>query len=174
MRASAWLISLMLAGLAGPAAANDREALVQAYVKRVVVNSLDQPDISEPYFSEIRLLNDFSIDFVNAYTGALARVRQRGDVTLFEQDPLTGDANRCPIGAHAVRDLTRADTRIMVEARLDNSACDDGGEGTGNGIRLMFFLVKDEKRGGRYVIDDITREAGEARLASIKAWLERR
>lgn len=174
MRASAWLISLMLGGLAGPAAANDREALVKAFVERVVVNSLDQPDIYEPYFSEIRLLSDFSIDFVNAYTGALARVRQRGDVTLLERDPLTGDANRCPIGAHAVRDLTRADTRIMVEARLDNSACNDGGEGPRNSIRLMFFLVKDEKRGGAYVIDDITREAGEARWSSIKAWLERR
>ncbi|MBA3042120.1 MAG: hypothetical protein KJ670_20170 [Alphaproteobacteria bacterium] len=174
MRASAWLISLVLAGLAGPAAANDREALVKAYVERVVVNSLDQPDSYEPYFSEIRLLNDFSVNFVEAYTGALARARQRGDVTLFERDPLTGDANRCPIGMHTVRDLTRADTRIMVEARLDNSACNDGREGPRNGIRLMFFLVKDEKRGGAYVIDDITREAGEARWASIKAWLERR
>lgn len=174
MRASAWLVSFVLAAFADGAAANDREALVKAYVERVVVNSLDQPDTYEPYFSETRLLNDFSVDFVNAYTGALARVRQRGDVTLFEQDPLTGDANRCPIGEDAVRDLTRPDTRIMVEARLDNSACNDGGEGPRNGIRLMFFLVKDETGGGRHVIDDITREAGEGRWASVKAWLERR
>lgn len=174
MHGSAGLVSVLLAGLAWPALANDPEALVKAYVDKVLVNSLDQPDVHEPYFSEVQLLNDFSADFVAAYAAALIRAREQGDVSLFEGDPITGDDNRCPIGTSTVTDLTRPDTPLMIEARLDNTACNRDGSRPRTGIRLIFFLVKDEGGGGRYVIDDISRAAGEGVWASLKAWLERR
>lgn len=171
MRFKALLVTIVVLAAAGASMAGQREDLVRLYVDSIVVNSLDEPGRHEPYFSEPRLAKDFSAVFAGAYAAALAKAGAEGEGSLFEADPMTGDANRCPIGKTVVSDLTRADTRIMVEALLKKPACDGDAAGT---IRLMFFLKKDEARGGRYVIDDILRAKGEGAWASLQAWLERR
>ncbi|MBW9062085.1 hypothetical protein JNB71_02030 [Rhizobium herbae] len=168
MKAACMAASIVLAG---PALADGREDLVRSYVDRIVVNSLDEPDRYDPYFTEIQLLNDFSGNFVNAYTEALKESRKRGDATLFETDPMTGDANRCPIGKTGIVDRTRSDTRNMLEATMDLPACDGA---PARSIRLMFFLEKDGSSSGTYRIDDVLRFVAEGKWFSLQAWLERR
>lgn len=163
-----FVISLLLAG---PALADTREELVRSYVDRIVVNSLDEPDRRAPYFTEIQLLNDFSGDFVNAYAEALKSSRKRGDVALFETDPMTGDVNRCPIGKTGIVDRTRSDTPDMLEVTMDLPSCDGA---AARSIRLMFFLAKDKPAMGPDRIDDILRFVEEGEWFSLKAWLERR
>ncbi|MGX5668114.1 hypothetical protein ACWKW9_19310 [Rhizobium daejeonense] len=165
-----WLLLFLLPALAQPANANDRVGLVRTYVDRIVANSLDQQDGHQAYFTEIQLLNDFGADFVSAYTTALKAARMRRQVSLFEEDPMTGDVNRCPIGNVHVADLTRPDTRIMVEAKLYLPPCDGG---SGSERRLMFILVADDAAGRRSVIDDVLRERADGSWFSLKASLER-
>ncbi|PZU85620.1 MAG: hypothetical protein DI528_11575 [Shinella sp.] len=86
---------------------------------------------------------------------------------------MTGDANRCPIGKVHIADLSRPDTRIMVEARLDLPSCDDGA-GSGSQTRLMFILLADDAAGKRFVIDDVLRERADGDWFSLKASLESR
>ncbi len=172
MRRTFGLLLFFLPALVQPANANDRVGLVRMYVDRIVANSLDQPDGHRAYFTEIQLLNDFGADFVSAYAAALNAARMRREVSLFEDDPITGDANRCPIGNTHIADLTRADTRIMVEARLDLPSC-DGNSGNGSQMRLMFILLADDAAGKRFVIDDILRERLDGSWFSLKASLER-
>lgn len=167
-----WLLLFFLPALVQPANANDRVGLIRTYVDRIVANSLDQEDGHQAYFTEIQLLNDFGADFVSAYTKALNAARMRREVSLFEEDPVTGDANRCPIGNVHVADLTRPDTRIMVEARFELPSC-NGGSGSGSQMRLMFILLTDDAAGMRFVIDDILRERSDGSWFSLKASLER-
>lgn len=157
--------------LAGPATADNRENLVRAYVERIVVNSLDEPERYELYFTELQLLNDFSPTFVNAYVEAIKAARTRGEVSLFEQDAMTGTPNRCPIGATAIVDRTRADTRNMIEATLQTAACND--TGAGEAIRLMFVLQPAGASATRFVIDDVLRPLENGGWFSLQAWLER-
>ncbi|MCV9996888.1 hypothetical protein OE766_01335 [Pararhizobium sp. YC-54] len=156
--------------LAGPAFADGRDELVRSYVDRIVVNSLDEPDRHEPYFTESQLLNDFSGDFVNAYAEALKASRKRGDAVLFETDPMTGDANRCPIGKTGIVERTRSDAPDMLDVTLDLPSCDAA---AARSIRLMFFLEKGGSSSGLYRIDDVLRFVGEGNWFSLKAWLER-
>jgi hypothetical protein len=164
---SACMASVMLAG---PVLADGREELVRSYVDRIVVNSLDEPDRHDPYFTESQLLNDFSGDFVNAYAETLKASRKRGDAALFETDPMTGDANRCPIGKTGIVDRTRTDTPNILDVTMDLPSCDGA---TARSIRLMFFLEKDGSSSGRYRIDDVLRFVEEGKWFSLKAWLER-
>lgn len=172
MRRTCGLVLFLLPALVQPASANDRVELVRAYADRIVANSLDEPDGHQAYFTEIQLLNDFGADFVSAYTKALNAARMRREVSLFEEDPVTGDANRCPIGNVHVADLTRPDTRIMVEARFELPSC-NGDSGSGSQMRLMFILLTDDAAGMRFVIDDILRERSDGSWFSLKASLER-
>ncbi|MBP1857004.1 hypothetical protein [Rhizobium herbae] len=151
---------------AGPALADGREQLVRSYVDRIVVNSLDEPDRHQAYFTESQLLNDFSGDFVDAYADALKASRKRGDPIVFETDPMTGDSNRCPIGKTGVIDRTRSDTPDMLDVTMDLPSCDGD---PARSIRLMFVLEKD----GSHRIDDVRRFMGEGNWFSLKAWLER-
>lgn len=169
MRMKAALMTWLL--LAGTALADGREELVRGYIDRIVVNSLDEPDRHASYFTEIQLLNDFSGDFVNAYAEALKASRKRGDLTLFEADPLTGDVNRCPIGKTGIIDRTRDDTPDMLEVTMDLPAC--GGD-PARSIRLMFLLGKDKPTTGPARIDDVLRFVEDGQWFSLKAWLERR
>ncbi|WP_156373751.1 MULTISPECIES: hypothetical protein [unclassified Rhizobium] len=168
MRMKTALMALLL--LATPALADGREELVRSYVDRIIVNSLDEPDRREPYFTEIQLLNDFSADFVNAYADALKTSRKRGDVVLFEADPMTGDVNRCPIGKTGIFDRTRSDTPDMLEVTMDFPTCDSA---AARSIRLMFFLKRDKPSSGPDRIDDVLRFVKEGEWFSLKAWLER-
>jgi hypothetical protein len=162
-------IALAMLAVWTPALADGRENLVRSYVDRIVVNSLDEPDRHDPYFTEIQLLNDFSDDFVNTYAEALKASRKRGNAALFETDPMTGDANRCPIGKTGIVDRTPSDTRNMLDVKMDLLSCDGA---AARSIRLMFFL---EKVGSEpYRIDDVLRFVEEGKWFSLQAWLERR
>lgn len=155
--------------LAMPARADNREDFVRSYVDRIVINSLDEPERHEPYFSETQLLNDFSRAFVDAYVEALKAAKRRGQVTLFDMDAMTGDPNRCPIGPVELVDRTRADTRNMIDVRFTTPAC----EGPARQHRLMFILVPADSSATRYQIDDVLRPRDNGGWFSLQAWLER-
>ncbi|MBR0555294.1 hypothetical protein J5J10_06330 [Ciceribacter sp. L1K23] len=157
--------------LAAPAQADNRRDLVDGYVERIVVNALDEPDRHEPYFTETQLLNDFTLSFVEAYTGAVRMAKAAGSVVLFETDAMTGDPNRCPIGKVGVIDRTRADTRNMIDVSLQTPDCGDNfPEG---GHRLMFIFEPVAGSSSRYAIDDVLRPLESGGWFSLKAWLER-
>ncbi|WEZ83335.1 hypothetical protein P6U16_00030 [Rhizobium sp. 32-5/1] len=168
-RIAAWVALVVLTGWT-PVLADGREELVRSYVDRIVVNSLDEPDRHQAYFTESQLLNDFSGDFVNTYADALKASRKRGDPALFETDPMTGDTNRCPIGKTGIIDRTRSDTRNMLDVTMETPSCDGAPV---RSIRLMFILEQDDPSSGLYRIDDVLRFIDEGNWFSLKAWLER-
>lgn len=166
------LAALVLSPL--PALADDPARLPAAYVRYVEINSTDQPDLHEDYFSHLRLLNDFSRDFVAVFTAALDSARRREDATLFEEDPLTGDANRCPIGRTTVAAApTEKNGTVKVDAHLDNTVCNGSATTPGTGVRLRFTMVLEGHAGkaGRYVIDDIEREGTDGTRHTLKGEL---
>lgn len=157
--------------LTEPAWADNRQDLVRAYVDRIVVNSLDEPERYELYFTELQLLNDFSPAFVTAYVEAIKAARTRGDVSLFEQDAMTGTVNRCPVGETEIIDRSRPDTRNMIEAMLRTPDCSH--TGAGDAIRVMFVFEPAGAAATRFVIDDVLRPLENGGWFSLQAWLER-
>jgi hypothetical protein len=171
MKMKAVLVTSVLLAVSTPALADEREQLVRSYIDRIIVNSLDEPDRYQAYFTESQLLNDFSSDFVNTYADALKASRKRRDTVLFETDAMTGDANRCPIGKTRIVDRTRSDTRNMLDVTMAMPSCDGA---AARSMRLMFIFEKDELSSGRYRIDDVLRFVDDGNWFSLKAWLARR
>lgn len=168
-------VLLLLAGAAPlPALAGDPARLAAKYLDYVQVNSTDQPDIRVDYFHHLRLLNDFSRDFVAAYAAALEAAKREERAVLFDLDPFTGDANQCPIGeTRAAAGSAGEGGAVTVEAFIDNSACNGDAAGSLQGVELRFAMVLEGHAGkaGGYVIDDVLRAGDGGAWHSFKTEL---